>query len=284
MRFSRVVACGVEVFFREEGSPELPTMVLLHGFPSSSHMFRDLIPRLSGHFHIVAPDYPGFGQSESPSRDHFAYTFDHLADVVEDLLAELGLDRYYLYVFDYGAPIGFRLAMRRPEAVLGIVSQNGNVYEEGLGGKWKSRAEYWASPTAELREQYKGAFSRQTVIGQYVFGTPDGSVGPDGYELDLHYAAMIPDFDEKQSDLIFDYQTNVALYPAFQEYLHTWQPRLLAVWGRNDPSFVWAGAEAFARDVPNARIVPLESGHFALENCCDEIAAEIVSFFCTSRR
>ena len=284
MRFSRVVVDGVEVFFREEGGTELPTMLLLHGFPTSSHMFRDLIPHLSGHFHVIAPDYPGFGQSESPPRDHFAYTFDHLTDVVEGLLAELGLDHYYLYVFDYGAPIGFRLAMRRPEAILGIVSQNGNVYEEGLGEKWKIRAEYWASPSAELRERYKGAFSRQTVIGQYVFGTPEGIVGPDGYELDLHYAATIPDFDEKQSDLIFDYQTNVALYPAFQEYLRTWQPRLLAAWGRNDLSFVWAGAEAFTRDVPNARIIALESGHFALENCCDEIAAEIISFFCATER
>lgn len=279
MEYRNVSLNGLRIFYRECGDSEKPTMVLFHGFPSSSHMFRDLMPRLEDRFHCIAPDYPGFGQSESPARGEFAYTFDHLSELMEAFLEEVGIEQFYLYVFDYGAPIGFRIAMKHPERVLGIVSQNGNVYEEGLGKKWEARAEYWAHPTQELREQYKSAFDRETVIGQYTFGTEEGSVSPNGYELDLHYAATIDDYGEKQSDLIFDYQTNVALYPAFQAYLREYQPKLLAIWGRHDPSFVWAGAEAFARDVPDARIIPVESGHFALENCCAEIASAILDFF-----
>lgn len=254
-------------------------MILFHGFPSASHMFRDLMPKLEGKFHLIAPDYPGFGQSESPARDTFAYTFDHLAEVMDAFLEEIRIDRFYMYVFDYGAPIGFRIAVKHPDRILGIVSQNGNVYEEGLGKKWGARAEYWEHPTKELREQYKSAFAKDTVTGQYTFGTEEGSVSPDGYSLDLYYAATIPDYAEKQSDLIFDYQNNVKMYSVFQEYLRENQPKLLAVWEKNDPSFIWAGAEAFRKDLPNARIVPVESGHFALENCCDEIAQEIKSFF-----
>ena len=256
MKFNTVPAEGIRVFYREAGDPCKPTMVLFHGFPSSSHMFHDLMPRLENRFHLIAPDYPGFGQSESPDRTAFAYTFDHIAKVMEAFLDALGIGKFYLYVFDYGAPIGFRIAVKRPDAVLGIVSQNGNVYEEGLGQKWAARAEYWKRPTPALREQYKSAFAWDTVIGQYTFGTEPGSVSPDGYELDLHYAAVIPDYAEKQSDLIFDYQSNVKLYPVFQAYLREYRPKLLAVWGRYDPSFVWAGAEAFRRDVPEARTVP----------------------------
>lgn len=184
-----------------------------------------------------------------------------------------------MYVFDYGAPVGFRIAMRHPDSILGIISQNGNVYKEGLGKKWAARAEYWKHPTKEMREQYKSAFSMETVIGQYTFGTEDGEVSPDGYSLDLYYASVIPDYAEKQSDLIFDYQNNVKLYPLFQEYLRKYQPKLLAVWGKNDPSFIWPGAEAFAKDVPNAKIVPVDSGHFALESRCKEIADNIRNFF-----
>lgn len=279
MKYSRIRVQGTEVFFRESGAEDMPVMVLFHGFPSASHMFRDLIPLLEDRFHLIAPDYPGFGLSESPSREQFAYTFDHLAEVMDAFLEQKGVKSFYMYVFDYGAPIGFRIALRHPERILGIVSQNGNVYQEGLGSKWAARAEYWKAPTPELREQYKSAFARDTVVGQYTFGTPEGSVSPDGYTLDLHYASVIPDYAEKQSDLIFDYQSNVALYPRFQAYLREHQPKLLAVWGKNDPSFVWKGAEAFARDVPDARIVPVDSGHFALENCCAEIAREIRNFF-----
>ena len=171
--------------------------------------------------------------------------------------------------------ISFRIAARHPERILGIISQNGNVYQEGLGKKWQSRAEYWRNPTPDLREQYKNAFAPETVIGQYVFGTEEGAVSPDGYSLDLYYSQIIQDYAEKQSDLIFDYQNNVKLYPAFQEYLRTCQPPLLAVWGKNDPSFIPAGAEAFQRDLPNAEIHLVDSGHFALESRCGEIAAYI---------
>lgn len=279
VKYLKVDTDEVKIFYREAGSANKPTMILFHGFPSASHMFRDLIPMLEDRFHLIAPDYPGFGQSESPSRDTFTYTFDHLAEVMDAFLEELGIDRFYMYVFDYGAPIGFRIAVKHPERILGIVSQNGNVYEEGLGKKWEARAEYWNNPTKELREQYQSAFARDTVIGQYTFGTKVDEVSPDGYTLDLYYASVIPDYAEKQSDLIFDYQNNVKLYPTFQEYLRRYQPKLLAIWGKHDPSFIWAGAEAFGKDLPDAKIVPVESGHFALENCCATIAEEIRSFF-----
>lgn len=279
MRYGRIGTREADIFYRECGDPDSPAMLLLHGFPSSSHMFRDLMPMLEDGFHLIAPDYPGFGQSESPPRDSFAYTFDHLSLVMEDFVDAVGLDSFYMYVFDYGAPIGFRIAARHPDRILGIISQNGNVYEEGLGGKWRARSEYWRHPTDELRRRYMSAFSRDTVIGQYTFGTEEGSVSPDGYSLDLWYASTIPDYAEKQSDLILDYRTNVAMYPDFQRYLRENRPRLLAVWGRNDPSFVWAGAEAFLRDVPDARVVPVDSGHFALESRCRAIADEILDFF-----
>ena len=279
MNYNKINVDDIQIFYRECGKADKPIIVLFHGFPSASHMFRDLMPMLEDKFHLIAPDYPGFGNSESPSREVFTYSFDHLADVMDRFLQALRIDKFYMYVFDYGAPIGFRIAIKHPERILGIVSQNGNVYEEGLGKKWEARAEYWRNPTSELREQYKSAFARETVIGQYTFGTEEGSVAPDGYSLDLYYAATIPDYAEKQSDLIFDYQNNVKLYPAFQEYLRKYQPKLLAIWGKDDPSFIWAGAEAFVKDIPNAKIVPVNSGHFALENCCAEIAENIREFF-----
>lgn len=278
MKYKTTDVNGLNIFYRECGNPSLPTMILFHGFPSASHMFRNLMPMLEERFHCIAPDYPGFGQSESPDRDFFSYTFDHLAEVIDSFLEKLGVDKFFMYVFDYGAPIGFRIAVKHPERILGIVSQNGNVYEEGLGKKWEARAEYWKNPTAELREQYKSAFAKDTVIGQYTFGTEIGAVSPDGYSLDLYYASVIPDYAEKQSDLIFDYQSNVMLYPVFQEYLRKYQPKLLAIWGKDDPSFIWPGAEAFRKDLPDAKIVPVASGHFALENCCGEIAEEIKEF------
>ena len=217
MKYNRINVHGVQVFYRECGAENLPVMVLFHGFPSAGHMFRDLMPALQDRFHLIAPDYPGFGNTDSPDRGIFAYTFDHLPEVMDGFLKTLQIERFYMYVFDYGAPIGFRIAIKHPEAILGIVSQNGNVYEEGLGKKWEARAEYWKNPTKELREQYKSAFAKDTVIGQYTFGTEAGSISPDGYSLDLYYASIIPDYEEKQSDLIFDYQNNVNLYPAFQE-------------------------------------------------------------------
>lgn len=279
MRFKTVKVNGLNVFYRECGGDDKPVMLLFHGFPSASHMFRDLMPMLEDKFRCIAMDYPGFGQSESPSRKEFDYTFDHLAEVVDAFIEELHLDKFYMYVFDYGAPIGFRIALKHPERILGIVSQNGNVYEEGLGPKWAVRAEYWKAPTKELRESYKSAFAKETVYGQYTFGTKEGSVSPDGYSLDLYYASIIDDYAEKQSDLIYDYQNNVKMYPAFQEYLREYQPKLLAIWGKDDPSFIWPGALTFQKDLPDARIVPVNSGHFALENCCYEIAQNIRVFF-----
>lgn len=278
MIYKKIEVDGVKIFYREAGAVDKPTMILFHGFPSASHMFRDLIPRLEENFHLIAPDYPGFGQSDIPPRENFAYTFDNLANVMENFLKRLGVGKFFMYVFDYGAPIGFRIAVKNPNAILGIISQNGNVYAEGLGKKWVARAEYWKNPTLELREQYKSAFAPETIIGQYTFGTPECSVSPDGYSLDIFYTQRA-DYDEVQSDLIFDYQSNVALYPTFQRYLREYQPKLLAVWGKNDPSFVWQGAEAFKKDLPAAQINFVDSGHFALESHCAEIATLIKKFF-----
>ena len=278
MKYNRITVSGLNIFYREAGSPSSPAMLLLHGFPSASHMFRDLMPILQDKFHLIAPDFPGFGQSDMPSRDKFTYTFDNIAEVIDGFISAVGLDRFIMYVFDYGAPVGFRIAMKHPERILGIISQNGNVYAEGLGKKWEARAEYWRHPTPELRENYKSAFSPETIMGQYTFGTLPGSVSPDGYTLDIHYT-LRPGYDEIQSDLIYDYQNNVKLYPKFQEYLREHQPKLLAVWGKNDPSFIPAGAEAFRRDVPSAEVHLVDSGHFALESCCEEIAGLILEFF-----
>ena len=275
MQFGKIMVDGINIFYRTAGKQGKPTLVLFHGFPSASHMFRDMMPMLEDDFYMIAPDYPGFGQSDAPNRAAFSYTFDHIADIMEAFLDQIGAERFYMYVFDYGAPIGFRIAGRHPDRILGIVSQNGNVYREGLGKKWEARAEYWENPTAELREQYKNAFAPDTVIGQYTFGTEEGTVSPDGYSLDLYYSQVIQDYAEKQSDLIFDYQSNVKLYPAFQKYLRTFKPPLLAVWGKNDPSFIPAGAEAFLQDVPDAEIHLVDSGHFALESRCGEIAEYI---------
>lgn len=268
---------GIRIFYRETAAKDKPVLVLLHGFPSSSHMFRELMPMLEESYHIIAPDYPGFGQSDMPPRSEFDYTFDHLAEIMERFLTAKQIDRFYLYVFDYRAPIGFRIALKQPERFLGIISQNGNVYREGFCEKWKAREAYWAHPTAVLWEQYKSAFEKETIIGQYTFGAPALSVSPDGYALDIFYSQR-PGYAEVQSDLILDYQTNVALYPAFQVYLRKHQPPLLAVWGKNDPSFVPAGASAFLRDVPDAEIHLVDSGHFALESHCAEIAGYMLDF------
>lgn len=260
----------VSLFYRTAGNPANPTILLLHGFPSSSHMFRELIPELADDYYVVAPDYPGFGQTKSPGRDKIEYTFEHITDIVDEFTQKLGLDKYAMYVFDYGAPIGFRLAMRHPERITAIVSQNGNVYREGLGPKWAAREQYWANPTPELRQEYRSAFAPDTIMGQYLGGTEPGHVSPDGYTLDIAYVSL-PGRDEIQSDLILDYRTNVALYPKFQKYLREYQPPLLAVWGKNDPSFIPAGAEAFRKDLPDAEIRFVNSGHFALETHAKEI-------------
>ncbi len=278
MTYKKIEIDGINIFYRESGSNENPAMILFHGFPSASHMFRNLIPALEDKFHLIAADYPAFGQSDIPPREKFSYTFDNLADIIEKFICKIGVEKFYMYVFDYGAPIGFRIAMKNPEKILGIISQNGNVYEEGLGKKWAARAEYWKNPTVELREKFKSAFAPETIIGQYTFGTPENSVSPDGYTLDIFYTQK-KDYAEIQSDLIFDYQNNVKLYPQFQKYLREYQPKLLAVWGKNDPSFIYQGAEAFKKDLPNAEIHFVDSGHFALESHCAEIATLIRKTF-----
>ncbi len=274
---------GVTVFYREAGPAHAPTLVLLHGFPSASHQFRELIPLLADRFHVVAPDLPGFGQSDLPARGDFAYTFDHLAGVIDRWTQVLGLDRFALYVFDYGAPVGFRIAARHPERVTAIISQNGNAYEEGLSDAWSPIQAYWKEPSAANREAIRVMLEPQTTVWQYTHGVPDPTrVSPDGYGLDNYYLARAG-ADEIQLDLFLDYASNVALYPAFQEYFRASRPPLLAVWGKNDPFFLPAGAEAFKRDIPDAEVRFLDTGHFALETHVAEIATAIGEFLTRSR-
>lgn len=268
---------NVKVFYREAGDAGKPAILLLHGFPSSSVQFRELIPELMDDYHVVAPDMPGFGQTEAPVKPFYDYTFDNLAKTMDAFIDSIGLKRFAMYIFDYGAPVGMRIAMWHPHRITAIISQNGNCYKEGLGKKWEARAEYWAHPTPELRKQYASAYDLVTIKGQYVNGAPEGSVGPDGYTIDYAYVQLSGRKDQ-QDDLIFDYQTNVRLYPEMQKYLRDHQPPLLAVWGKNDPSFIPAGAEAFKRDVPGAIVRYVDSGHFALESHHAEIAAMIKEF------
>ena len=267
-----------KVFYREAGDSEDPTLLLLHGFPTSSHMFRQLIAQLSDRFHIVAPDLPGFGFTVSPDRGQFKYTFDNLAKVVEAFTDTIGLKRYAIYVFDYGAPTGFRLAMARPERVTAIISQNGNAYEEGLSNGWAPIQKYWREPTSANREAIRAMITPETTKWQYVHGVSDETlVAPESYTLDLALLAR-PGNDEIQLDLFLDYANNIALYPKFHEYFAAKKPPFLAVWGKNDPFFLPAGAEAYRRDLPNAEIRFFDTGHFALETHAVEIASAIREF------
>jgi pimeloyl-ACP methyl ester carboxylesterase len=269
---------GFNVFYREAGPADGPKLLLLHGFPSSSHMFRDLIPLLSERFHIVAPDLPGFGLSDMPSRDAFSYTFDNIANVIDRFTEVIGFDRYAVYVFDYGAPMGFRLALRHPERITGIVSQNGNAYEEGLSDGWNPIRAYWQAPTQANRDALRALLTKETTKWQYTHGVPDlSTISPDGYALDDYYMSR-PGAHEVQLDLFGDYRNNVALYPAFQAYFREHQPKLLAVWGKNDPFFLPPGAEAFRRDIPHADVRFFDTGHFALETHAAQIAAAITEF------
>ena len=269
---------GFKVFYREAGPAGAPKLLLLHGFPTSSHMFRDLIPLLADRYHIVAPDLPGFGFSAAPPRSEFKYTFANLTNVVDGFTQAVGLKRYALYVFDYGAPVGFRLALAHPERVAAIISQNGNAYEEGLSQGWNPIQKYWKEPTEANRAALRQFLNLETTKWQYVHGVADETlVAPESYTLD---AALLtrPGNDEIQLDLFLDYASNVALYPKFQEYFRTHQPPLLAVWGKNDPYFLPPGAEAFKRDDPKAEVHFYDTGHFALETHVHEIAAAIRDF------
>ena len=269
---------GLPVFYREAGPADGPVLLLLHGFPSAGHQFRELIPLLADRFHLVAPDLPGFGKSDMPARDDFGYTFEHLADVIHRWTQVLGLERFALYVFDYGAPVGFRIATRHPERVSAIISQNGNAYEEGLSDAWAPIKAYWKDPSPANREAIRVMVAPDTTVWQYTHGVTDTTrVSPDGYGLDNYYLSR-PGADEIQLDLFLDYASNVALYPAFQEYFRVSRPPLLAVWGKNDPFFLPAGAEAFKRDLPGAEVQFLDTGHFALETHAGEIAGAIRGF------
>jgi pimeloyl-ACP methyl ester carboxylesterase len=270
---------GFKVFYREAGSKTAPKLLLLHGFPSAGHMFRDLIPLLADRFNLLAPDLPGFGQSDMPARGSFPYTFDKVADVIDQLTQKVGFDKFAIYVFDYGAPTGFRLAMKHPQRVTAIVSQNGNAYEEGLSEGWNPIRAYWRDASEANRNALRDFLKPQTTVWQYTHGVSDPSlVSPDGYSLDNFYLAR-PGAHEVQLDLFGDYKSNVALYPAFQKYFRTHKPPFLAVWGKNDPFFLPPGAEAFKRDNPNATVRFFDTGHFALETHAREIAEEIRSFF-----
>jgi pimeloyl-ACP methyl ester carboxylesterase len=265
---------GSRIFYREAGAAGAPKLLLLHGFPSASHMFRDLIPLLADRFHIVAPDLPGFGKSDAPP----VHTFDRLAESIDRFTEVVGFDRYAVYVFDYGAPTGFRLAAKHPERITAIISQNGNAYEEGLSEGWNPIRAYWQDASQTNRDALRAFLKPETTVWQYTHGVPDATaVSPDGYTLDNFYLAR-PGAADLQLDLFGDYKSNVALYPTFQKYFRTHKPPLLAAWGRHDPFFLPAGAEAFRRDIPHAVVRFFDTGHFALETHAAEIAAAIREF------
>jgi len=273
-----VTVDGVNIFYRAAGLPNAPALLLLHGFPNSSHMFRNLMPALADNWRVVAPDLPGFGFSDAPDRSSFVYTFDHLTDIVDKFMVAVGIDRYALYVFDYGAPVGFRLAVRHPDRITAIISQNGNAYEEGLSPGWASSRTYWDEPTHKNREALRVRLTHEMNRWRYTVGVPDPArVAPESYTLDSALLAR-PGNDEIQLDLFLDYRTNLAEYPKIQAYFRAHQPPLLAVWGRNDPFFLPAGAEAFKRDLPKAEVHFYDTGHFALETHGAEIAEQIRRF------
>jgi pimeloyl-ACP methyl ester carboxylesterase len=275
----KIEADGVQVFYRVAGDPSAPVVLLLHGFPGCSFMFRELIPRLADRYRVIAPDLPGFGFTEVPEKRTYTYSFDALARTIEAFTEALRIKRYALYVFDYGAPVGFRLAMAHPERVAAIVSQNGNAYEEGLGDAWGPIRNYWATPTPENREVIRqSVLTLEGTRWQYTHGVavPE-SVAPESYTLDMALMER-PGNKEIQLDLFLDYASNVKRYPKFQEYFRKSKPPLLAIWGKNDPFFIPAGAEAFRKDIPNAQVQFLDTGHFATETHIVEIAAAMREF------
>ena len=280
----KIEADGVQVFYRMAGDPSAPVVLLLHGFPASSFMFRELIPRLADQYRVIAPDLAGFGFTQVPAQRNYKYSFDALAQTLEAFTEALKIKSYALYVFDYGAPTGFRLAMAHPERVRAIVSQNGNAYEEGLGDAWGPIRKYWAEPTAENREVIReNVLTLEGTRWQYTHGvTIPERVAPESYTLDMALMDR-PGNKEIQLDLFLDYASNVKLYPKFQEYFRKWKPPLLAIWGKNDPFFVPAGAEAFQKDLPNAQVELLDTGHFATETHVVEIAAAMKEFLDAER-
>jgi pimeloyl-ACP methyl ester carboxylesterase len=270
---------GQKIFYREAGSTTNPTIVLLHGFPSSSHMFRDLIPQLASHFHVVAPDYLGFGYSDAPAATNFHYTFDSITAQIEELLfTTLNLKKFSIYVQDYGAPVGFRIASRHPEAIEGIVVQNGNAYVEGISAAFEPLQPFWANRNEETEKAPRTLLTRQTTIFQYTHGAKNAAaVSPDGYTFDQALLDR-PGNDAIQLELLHNYTSNVALYDAWHEYFRKHQPRTLIVWGQNDPFFTVPGAQAFLRDLPKAELHLIDGGHFLLEEHSEFVASKIIGF------
>lgn len=278
VKYQKVQVQDTKIFYREAGDPSRPTILLLHGFPTSSFMYREIIPVLATKYHVIAPDLPGFGFTESPSRVKFDYKFQHLAEVMAGFTQVLGLKKYAIQVFDYGAPVGLRLALLHPEKVTAIITQNGNAYEEGLADAWNPIQKYWRDPSMENREALRAFLKPDSVAWQYTFGVKDVSlIAPETYTLDSALLAR-PENEEIQLDLFLDYASNVALYPKFQKFFRDYQPPILAVWGKNDPFFIPPGAEAFKRDVKTAEVHFFDTGHFALETHHQEIADLIVDF------
>ena len=278
--FEQAKVRDLKLFYREAGSKASPTIVLLHGFPSSSHMFRDLIPQLAEKFHVIAPDYIGFGYSDAPGVNEFEYTFDNLAAYVEELLFEvLGLKKFIIYVQDYGAPIGYRIAFKHQDAIEGIIVQNGNAYAEGIGAAFDPMKPFWANRTAETEQPVRGLLTLQTTMFQYTHGVKDVSrVSPDAYTVDQHFLDR-PGNYAIQLNLLHNYQANLAHYDEWHAFFRNKQPKTLIVWGKNDPFFTVEGAQAYLRDIPKAELNLFDTGHFALEDHGDVIAKKILSFF-----
>lgn len=282
IHFRKIKANDQNIFYRETGPKDAPTILLLHGYPTSSHMFRNLIPILSGKYHVIAPDLPGFGYSDAPDREHFDYTFANMTKTIQSFIDVLHLKRFAIYVFDYGAPTGYRIALDNPEKITGIISQNGNAYVEGLSAGWNPIKKYWENDTKENRDALRSSFvSFEATKFQYFEGVSDPSlIAPESFTLDQYFLDR-PESKEKQLDLLRDYKSNVELYPKFQEYFRKYKPKFLAVWGNKDPFFLPAGAEAYKKDLPDASIKFYDTGHFALETHVQEIGYEILEFLNT---
>ena len=279
----RVMADGISIFYREAGPADRPVVLLLHGFPTSSFQFRELIPRLADKYRVIAPDLPGFGFTEVPAERNYTYTFDSLAKSIEAFTDALALQRYALYIFDFGAPTGLRLAVSRPERVTAIFSQNGNAYEEGLGETWAPLKQYWNNETVENREMVRKLLGADGIRFQYFHGVPSPErIAPESYTLDTALIAR-PGNMEIQLDLHLDYRNNIPAYPKFHEYFRQYRPPFMAIWGKNDPFFIPAGAEAYKKDLPSASIRFVDSGHFALETHVEEIAEGMRELFDSAR-
>jgi pimeloyl-ACP methyl ester carboxylesterase len=277
--YKTVQVNGFKIFFREAGDPQKPTVLLLHGFPTSSHMFRNLIPQLANDFHVIAPDLPGFGFSDAPGHEVFQYTFANMAKVMGDFVEQIGLEKFAIYIFDYGAPTGLRMALRFPERISAIITQNGNAYVDGLSKDWAPVQTYWENPTQANRDVLRKLQTLETTRWQYYHGVtnPEERIAPEAILLDQTLLDR-PQSAEIQLDLIGDYKTNVELYPKFQEFFRKYQPPTLVVWGKNDPFFLPPGAEAYKRDNPKAKVVFYDTGHFALETHAAAIGQEIIDF------